>query len=270
MSSKNNTLLIDCGNTFLKWCVFDGKILTEQESLLHRDTSVLEIYKELIDKQSSRCKSITMVSVLGEVFLAGAKRIAEDAGMSLADVASNVTLAGVRNGYSEPESLGTDRLVAMVGAFDLIDAHQACIVIDSGTATTIDAIDETGQHIGGVIFPGLELSLNSLSDNTEQLPKLDANEEIYEPNGLAKNTSQAITSGCLLSLAGGIDGICNKMQKQLEGRSSQPSIKVQKIICGGAAQALLPHLESNYDLRENLVMLGLKRICLMESTSNND
>jgi len=256
----NNTLLIDCGNTYLKWCVFDGENLTEQKGLLHKDASVLEIYKELIDSQSSKCKSIVMVSVLGEVFLAGAKRIAVDADMTLLDVASQEILGNIKNGYSEPESLGTDRFVAMVGAYDLIEDHQACIVIDSGTATTIDAINEKGQHMGGVIFPGLELSLNSLSSNTEQLPNLQASEKVYEPNGLATNTSQAIASGCLLNLAGGIDGICNKMQRQLETASSQTSVTVKKILCGGGAKALLPHLEGSYDFHENLVMLGLKKL----------
>lgn len=276
MNTGNNTLLIDCGNTYLKWCLFDGEKLSEQQSLYHKDISVLEVYKDLIDSQASTCDSVVMVSVLGEVFLAGAKRIAEDAGLSLLDAHSQEKLANIRNGYIQPEELGSDRLVAMIGAYELINDLQVCIVIDSGTATTIDAVDETGQHIGGVIFPGLELSLNSLSDNTELLPKLEDDGLQFEKNGLATDTSQAIASGCLLSLAGGIDGICNKMQRQLEAtsfqRSSEVKVEVKRILCGGGAKALLPHLENNYDYHENLIMLGLKEVKIrhMETALNND
>jgi len=240
--------------------------------LSHEDVSVLEIYKDLLNSQASTCDSIVMVSVLGEVFSAGAKRMAEDATLSLLDIHSQEKLVNIRNGYSEPEKLGSDRLVAMIGAYELIDDLQACIVIDSGTATTIDAVDETGQHLGGVIFPGLELSLGSLYDNTELLPSLDANDQQFEANGLAKDTTQAIASGCLLSIASAIDGICNKMQRQLEASSFQPSVEVKRILCGGGAKALLPYLENDYDYHENLVMLGLKKIKIkdMETALNND
>ena len=272
MKTKDNTLLIDCGNTYFKWCFFDGKNLTKLQNLHHADRSEIEAFKELIDSQSSHCDSVVMVSVLGEIFSAGAKLITQDAGLSLLEAHSQENLAGVRNGYQQPEKLGSDRLVAMIGAYELIDDLQACIVIDSGTATTIDAIDETGQHLGGVIFPGLELSLKSLSSNTEQLPELDINELKLDTNGLATDTTQAIASGCLLGLAGGIDGICNKIQRQLEVTSFQPSIEVKRIICGGGARALLPHLEHDYVYHENLIMLGLKKIKVttMEAASNND
>lgn len=274
--TKNKTLLIDCGNTYLKWCLLNGEQLTEQQSLLHRDASVLEVYKVLVDSQSGECDSIVMVSVLGEVFLAGAKRIAEDAGLSLLEAHSQESLGDIRNAYDEPEKLGSDRLIAMIGAYELIDKQQACIVIDSGTATTIDAVDQIGQHLGGVIFPGLELSLNSLSDNTELLPSLAANEQQIEKNGLAKDTTQAIASGCLLSLASAIDGICNKMQRQLEATSLQNptqankevKLLVKRVLCGGAAKALTPYLENEYDHHENLIMLGLKKV--KETASNND
>ncbi|MGK0269783.1 MAG: type III pantothenate kinase [Cocleimonas sp.] len=276
MSTKTNTLLIDCGNTYLKWCLFDGDNLTEQQSLHHKDASGLEIYKDLIDSQTGTCNSVVLVSVLGDVFLAGARRIAEDAGMSIINAHSQAKLATIQNGYDEPEKLGSDRLVAMIGGFELIDDQQACIVIDSGTATTIDAVDAKGQHLGGVIFPGLELSLNSLSNNTELLPKLDLSEQQFEPNGLAINTTQAIASGCLLSLASTIDGICNKMQRQLETSSLQGAgnnkVEVRRLLCGGGAKILLPYLENDYDYHENLIMLGLKKIQVneMEVTSNND
>jgi len=268
MSIKKNTLLIDCGNSYLKWCVFDGDSLSEQQSEYHKDHSVLEIYKNIIDAQATGCDSIVMVSVLGEVFSAGAKTIAEDAKLSFLEAQSQEKLSIVRNGYKNPTKLGSDRLVAMIGAYELYNYLEACIVIDSGTATTIDAIDETGQHLGGVIFPGFEVSLNSLNNDTKQLPKFDGDSQTIEVNGLATGTNEAIASGCLLGLASAIDGICNKMQKQLELKSFQPSVKVKRVICGGGAKALLPHLYNKYNYQENLIMQGLKKI--REDSLKND
>ncbi len=263
----NNTLLIDCGNTYLKWCLFDGDDLTPQQSEYHKDTSVLETFKDIVDSQAEICDSIVMVSVLGEVFLAGAKKIAEDANLSFLEASSKAKLASISNGYQEPEELGNDRLVAMIGAYELFD-YLACIVIDSGTATTIDAVDETGQHLGGVIFPGFELSLNSLNSDTKQLPKFDSSTQKIEANGLATETNEAMASGCLLGLASAIDGICNKMHHQLQLKSFQPSVNVKRVICGGGSKALLKHLEGDYEYYENLVMLGLKKI--KEDSIKND
>ena len=271
MSSKNSTLLIDCGNTYLKWCLLEGENLTEQQSVKHKDASVLEIYKDLLDTLAQNCNSIVIVSVLGEVFIAGAKKMAEDAGINFIEAHSQEKLANITNGYHQPGNLGSDRMLAMIGAYQLVNEQQPCIVIDSGTATTIDAVDQSGQHLGGVIFPGFQLSLNSLSDNTELLPKLDfttqQNEQYFEANGLATDTPQAIASGCLLSLASAIDGICNKMQRQLEA-TGESKIEVKRILCGGVARTLLPYLENDYDYRENLIMLGLKKV--KETESNND
>ena len=263
MNKESKTLLVDCGNSYLKWSLLDADILGEQQSELHKDASVLEVFKNVTDSHAADCDSIVMVSVLGDVFLAGAKKLSEDAGLQFYAVQSVKQLAGIINAYHEPEKLGTDRLVAMLGAYQLVVASAkplACIVIDSGTATTIDAVDETGQHLGGVIFPGLQLSMQSLSSNTEQLPLLDVTEQNYDPHGLATDTSKAISSGCLLSLAGGIDGICNKMHKKLQENSFLPDIAVTRIICGGGAKVLMPHLENNYDYHDNLIMLGLQKI----------
>ena len=88
MSKTTNTLLMDCGNTFIKWCLLDGDDLTDQQSEYHKDTSVLETFKSIIDAQAAHCDSIVMVSVLGEVFLAGAERIAADAGLGFLEAAS--------------------------------------------------------------------------------------------------------------------------------------------------------------------------------------
>ena len=273
MSKNKKTILVDCGNTYLKWCLFDGTSLTQQQRLFHADTSELEAFKSLIDNHSTDCNSIVMVSVLGDVFASGAKLLAENAQLNFLDVKSEKYLGDIVNAYTEPEKLGSDRLVAMVGAYEILENNEACIVIDSGTATTIDALDNTGQHLGGVIFPGFALNLKGLSNNTHLLPDFDVEKQQIQNQGLAKNTPDAIATGCLLSLASAIDGICNKMKSHME-RANQDSdsrnIIVKRILCGGATEVLLPHLENEYVCQENLIMIGLKSLSLKEQQRKDD
>jgi len=227
MSKNKKTILVDCGNTYLKWCLFDGTSLTQQQRLFHADTSELEAFKSLIDNHSTDCDSIVMVSVLGDVFASGAKLLAENAQLNFLDVKSEKYLGDIVNAYTEPEKLGSDRLVAMVGAYEMLEDNEACIVIDSGTATTIDALDNTGQHLGGVIFPGFALNLKGLSNNTHLLER--ANQD-----------------------------------------SDSRNIIVKRILCGGATEVLLPHLENEYVCQENLIMIGLKSLSLKEQQRKDD
>lgn len=267
MNNNNSILLVDCGNTYIKWCLLaaNGQ-LSEQQREYHKDKSVLATYKAIIDAQSANCHTVVMVSVLGDIFSAGANKITQEAELTFLEAHSQTPYSTVRNGYQNPENLGNDRLVAMIGAGELVDT--AYIVIDSGTATTIDAVDENKHHLGGVIFPGLELSLRSLFNDTQQLPKLEGESQKIIPNGLATDTDEAISSGCLLSLASAIEGICNKMQHQLRVQSNNNELTVKRILCGGAAKSLLSHLPDTYIYQDNLVMLGLKKI--QEVSIQND
>lgn len=260
MTTPPHTLLIDCGNTFIKWSVCQGNDLSQQQAILHKGDSAVVQLKKLVSEQAAYCKTLVMVSVLGEVFARSAEQIAHEAGCHFYLLRSQAQLGGITNAYETPEKLGTDRLVAMIAGHQLAQEAnhtKPCIVIDSGTATTIDAVDENGKHLGGVILPGLQLSVQSLSHNTEQLPWFDANQQLIENNGFATETSQAIASGCVLGLAGGIDGICQKMEAQLRHTEAEP---VVKIICGGSAALLLAHLNGEYLHYDDLMMLGLKQI----------
>jgi type III pantothenate kinase len=146
----------------------------------------------------------------------------------------------------------------MVAAHNLSN-NQACIVVDSGTATTIDAVDAQGQHLGGVILSGLDLCSQSLLNNTELLASHSKSKDIVEPKLFSNNTKQAIASGSLFGLAGAIDTICLNMEKEIQNKSMS-SKDINKIICGGSAKTLLPHLNVNFLLEEDLVMQGLRII----------
>ena len=265
------TLLIDAGNSHLKWATLEAEILSSHKSLSYKNKTSVEQLNAVIDSNKSECDSIIMVSVLGDDFSEESQKIADAKGIKLTIVKSQAQLAGIKSAYNEPYKLGTDRLVAMVAAHRLVnlnsDKPQACIVIDTGTAITIDAVDEIGQHLGGVIMPGLSLCSESLLDNTQLLSIWHNKDSEFIPDYFSKETSNAIASGCLLGLTGGIDSICDKMEKDLIENSGIKRVPVKKIICGGNANKLLPHMKSKLLYHENLIMLGLKTI--KEDTLNN-
>ena len=265
------TLLMDIGNSHIKWATLDSGTLSDQQSLSYEKKSIIEHFKRVLENNRTDCDTLLMVSVLGDAFAKESQRIAINKKIELTLIESQAQLAGIKNAYNNPSKLGADRLVAMIAAYHLNKVNnnqsRACIVIDSGTATTIDAIDSDGVHLGGVILSGLSLCSDSLLENTELLPLFNTSNTEFKPDFLSTETSQAIASGCLLGLAGGIDSICNKMEQELIARSSTKNNKVEKIICGGAAKQLLAHTQLNYQHYDNLLMLGLKTI--KEEFSNN-
>jgi len=257
------TLLMDVGNSYLKWSTLESGVLSKQQSVAHKK-STLDSFNEVLESHGTDCNEMIMVSVLGDIFIQAAEKITQSKNINFNNIHSQEELAGIKNAYLEPFKLGADRFVAMIGAYKLSNPNDAqlsaCIVIDSGTATTIDAVTECGQHLGGVIMPGLDLCSGSLLDNTELLPLWNNESTEFTADFFSKETSQAIGSGCLLGLAGGIDSICNKMESELKKKMASKQVGLKKIICGGAARKVLPYMQTGYHLQENLLMLGLKEI----------
>jgi type III pantothenate kinase len=259
------TLLIDAGNSSLKWAFLDGDTLTTHVSVQYADDKApIDVFKNILALHKSSFNEVLMVTVLGEKFTKKAQKISTQYQISFNNIESIQQLGGITNAYIEPQKLGADRFVVMIASQHLINSsnkiNKAFIVVDSGTATTIDAVDQQGRHLGGVILPGLHLCTNSLLDNTELLPLFNEASKHFSANCFSKETSQAIASGCLLGLAGAIDGICNRMEKEIIGSDLNKDQQLDRIICGGNANHLMPYFQLDYQLQENLVMQGLKLI----------
>lgn len=151
-------------------------------------------------------------------------------------------LAGVSNGYANPEMLGVDRWLAMVAAYNRFKS--SVCVIDCGTAVTVDVIDSKGVHKGGLIMPGLQLMHDSLFSNTSKLvPGMGVAAE------LATNTQDAIESGCNQLLASGLDGICRKQQ------AIYSDMKI--VVTGGDGENVNKIMQSNGVFVSTLVLDGL-------------
>ncbi len=228
------TLLIDAGNSHLKWAILndnqvnDENVLSEQKSMSHQYELPIEVFEKIVTANKD-CNSVIMVSVLGGTFSRAAKKIALEQQMKFVEVTAEKELGNIINGYKDPTKLGADRFVGIISAFHLhntstTDKH-ACIVIDSGTATTIDAVDKNGKHLGGVILPGLHLCSDSLLENTELLGLWGNETHEFVPECFSTETTQAIASGCLLGHAGAIEHICNMMEQNLIKQSGEDGVE---------------------------------------------
>ena len=109
-----------------------------------------------------------------------------------------------------PREVGADRIVNAIGAYDLYGGP--AIVVDFGTATTLDAVSAKGEYLGGAILPGIEISMDALFARADRLSRV----ELIEPRSvIGKSTAEALQSGAIYGFAGQVDGICRRMQDEL-------------------------------------------------------
>lgn len=152
---------------------------------------------------------------------------------------------GVRNGYREPERLGSDRWAALIAARR--QEHGPCLVVSCGTATTVDALSVDGEFLGGLILPGLALMQRSLSSNTAQLGM-----ERGTAQDFPRTTADAIRSGVLQATLGAV----RHQFELLQARQGEAVC----LLTGGAADELQAHLDLPLVRVENLVLKGLQII----------
>jgi len=263
------TLLVDAGNTSIKWSYLEKNVISKQRCYFYNDQSPISLFDKILSKKKEECTKVILVSVLGNIFNEKAAYIAKTAALAFTNIKSKSRLANVKNSYIEPEKLGADRFVAMIAAYHLVNNdkqdRKACIIIDSGTATTIDAIDVNGYHLGGLILPGLTLCQSSLLDNTQQLSDWNRQGLEITPTIFAKETTEAIISASIFGLSGAIDNICKMMEIEICNLNQKNT--VDRIICGGGAKKVLPYIDSGYSHQEDLIMIGLSVILNTEKVN---
>ena len=241
-------LLIDIGNTFLKWGLFRARASGEaRENRLESGHVLLEEIAGLATQYAKfpTPAQIVISNVAGTRVRSTIIRVLE----TWPDAPPPHWLipqeedCGVLNRYRNPAQLGSDRWAALIGARQLIGAKPALVVV-CGTATTIDYLTAEGEFSGGVILPGVGLMLRALHQHTAALPDADGE---YVENPL--QTVDAITSGCQHAQAGAIE----RVYRMHEGKA--PGLAC--LISGGAARALAPRLTIPFELHDNLVLEGL-------------
>ena len=154
---------------------------------------------------------------------------------------------GIVNAYADPGKLGADRWLALIAAHR--HTPGAVCVVDCGTAVTIDTLTAEGAHSGGVILPGLRLMQRVLFEHTHQIND-DMNQSTHPLTPFARSTQIAVQNGTLYALIGAIE----RATADAEAALGAP---VTRIITGGDAARVLPHLAAHYRHAPDLVLQGL-------------
>ncbi len=235
-------LCIDCGNTRLKWGLREPGRWFAQEALPTADAERLDAMLPQTPQRIVAC------NVAGPVAESRIEALAVRRRIPLLWVRSLPQHCGVTNGYDDPAQLGADRWAALIGGRSL--HHGSCLVVNSGTATTVDVLDAGGVFLGGLILPGLELMRSALARNTAGLPH--AQGEFRE---LPRNTDDAIASGCLEATLGAIERMFRRI-----AAAPEPLC----LLSGGAAETISRLLAIPHRAVPNLVLEGLARVAESE------
>jgi len=139
------------------------------------------------------------------------------------------TRTGMTIRYNDPREVGPDRIVNAVGARERYGAP--CIVVDFGTSTNFDVVSSDGEYVGGVLAPGIEVSMDALFERAARLVKVDFSEP---PGVIGRTTAQALQSGLVYGFAGQVDGIADRIRGEL-------GCEAPVVATGGLAPLIAPH-----------------------------
>jgi type III pantothenate kinase len=242
------TVLVDIGNTRIKWATLADGGLVRHGSAVHRDAldeSVAKLAAELPPRPRIIASNVAGAPLAERL----AALVATRPGATLELVATSAERFGVRCGYAEPSRLGIDRWVAVLAAYHA--ARGAACAIDAGTAVTFDAVDASGTHLGGLIFPSARLIATTLDRNTSNIGRTGAAPRVARGlDLLGRNTDAAVGHAAWLALAAALDRAVATVARAL---GTRPVV----YLTGGDAEALRDWLESRVELRADLVLEGL-------------
>lgn len=236
-------LLIDAGNTRIKWrCLEQGK-LSGGGQQTHQGNLSAELLHQMWGTLLAP-SSIWGVNVAG---LRISEQISQWATSRWGQIPHFITaserMGNVINGYREPEKLGADRWVALLGADRLVEG--ACCVADCGSAVTVDCLNARHEHMGGLILPGLTMMPQCVANNTAQVAF-----NVGETGWLGRDTASCLVSGATQSIVGTLRRTSELMESQL-------SSSVTRIVTGGDAEQLLTWLGKEWCYEPDLIFIGL-------------
>lgn len=233
-------LCIDQGNSGVKLAVFNNDLLVYEDRF---PELTLEILQELFQKYSVQSGILSAVIDLPFEMI---QFLNENCSQFIE--LNHLTPVPVNNQYKTPETLGKDRLAAVVGAVSLQPANDL-LVIDAGTAITYDFVDAKGDYFGGNIAPGMDLRLKALHVFTGKLPLTEIN---VQPPLLGVNTISAIQAGVYHGIVFEINGYIDALKVKYP--------KLSIFLTGGGGIFFENNIKSPIFAVKNLVLIGLNRI----------
>jgi type III pantothenate kinase len=242
MSADDAVLAIDAGNTRIKWGVHDGRGWSKSGAI---GTAQAQSLADVIREALPAARAIA-TNVAGGQVQAAIDSACERARLPVIFIRGEARRLGVTNGYREPTQLGADRWAALVAAHHARPGHK--LVVNAGTALTIDALAGDGRFLGGVIVPGPALMRRSLDRATAALREMPG-----VLRDFPDNTPDAIATGSVLAAAGAVD----RLAAAMSAHACPPGFI---ILSGGGSREIAPSLTLPHELHENLVLDGLQLI----------
>lgn len=233
-------LAIDSGNSYVKWGCYSDNHWLSQNSVYYKNISNLhKEFDNLLDPEIILISHVARKETEIEI-----RKLISRWPIEPHWLHSSLFQSGVFNGYSNPNQLGSDRWAALIAAWNI--EHKPCLVINAGTAVTVDSLSGSGKFLGGVILPGIHLMLRSLLSGTQ----LTADKTgFYEDFPL--NTDDAIYSGMIQCIVGAIERMYTLLSLQLNNST------INCILSGGNASFLAPFIKLPTKVIDNLVLEGL-------------
>lgn len=233
----NTNLVIDCGNTRIKYGVFTDNQLIENGLINDSINTILERHPSIL---KAIIASVTQEHL---VILPKLQHLKQS------HLFTNKLNLPIENLYETTQTLGSDRLAASIGAFTL-HPNSNVLTIDAGTCIKYNFVNEQNQFIGGAISPGLSMRLKALHQFTNALPLIDFDEN-YE-NLTGKNTKDSILSGAL------IGAVCEVESMIQQYQNAYSILKI--VFTGGNANYLCKQLKNRFFADEHLILKGLNAV----------
>ena len=233
-------LVIDAGNSRIKWGLWEDRGFVARGAVLTGHPSDLADALHALPRATKAIGS----NVAGVEVEAQVEQVLGPWGVRLQWIRSQASQCGVVSSYIDPAQLGTDRWAALIGAHAKF--AEACVVVNAGTAVTIDALTADGRFLGGLILPGIELMGSELSSGTARLPREPGNFEVFPTT-----TANAIYSGALQAICGAVE----RMELALTS-----SGQVRIVMSGGVAEVIAARLGRPVATAADLVLDGLVAI----------
>jgi type III pantothenate kinase len=243
-------LLLDIGNTSLRWCLHSpGMPLGEAHTVSHAGGVPLDLLAawEALERPSR----VLMANVAGPQVGAAVSRVVSAYwGLDAEPVAARADCLGVRIAYADPGRLGVDRWLALLAA--RAHVRGAVLVVDAGTAVTYDGLLATGEHLGGQILPGIAMMREALLART-RLPPVDPAEVLEGAGPWSRDTAETLAAGGRLALAATAEHLLDDLAVHAGGPAAL-------LVTGGDGPRLAEAIARSSTLAPALVLEGLARL----------
>ena len=242
-------LAIDVGNTSTVFGLFDGRELAEHWRVAterHKSGDELgALYRSFLDP--ARVDGIALASTVPQLVRSYQEFAARYTSAELLELGPGVK-TGIPIRYDDPREVGPDRIANSVAAAEGYGAP--CIVVDFGTSTNFDVVSAEREYVGGVLAPGIEISMDALFARAARLRKID----FVEPETvIGKTTVAALQSGVVYGFAGQVDGIVEHIRGELGSDA-------QTVATGGLADLIAPHARTIDRVDPFLTLEGLRLV----------